>query len=584
MTIEEDIDSRLRGNEKGNEFTPSAIVERASKPQNRLDFALACLLALANLAVLSVCWKIQGIQADESTYIYGALEMIKGSLIYRDFWVFYPPGIFFLAIAAFGLLGKSLFALRLTLILEAAVTTAALYLLGRRCVPRFASISACILFIALGVDLWPVFGHHWNSTFALVFSVYFMARFLEDERHRFLMGSGLFVGITLLFQLHKGIPLAAGALFILLVRSLARNGLHVPALKDSVKVTCVFLISCAIPVGLVVMYLAEIGVLKEAFAAVMVFPFRQMAGAAAPDYGTPYGAYSVGVLSSLMRFLNLTAITKTSVLVVAVLIAVAVPFSAIAVFFITLPQLKRFQQVKHLIPCLVSISALACFVASVSRPDFHHLLTAAPLGYLTVIIMATLPFTNGSGGARRRWRKIVHGIVFLVLLPPAAWVGAGALLYGSHVRTLYVGSPLGFAAIPVNGGFSPATSTAFESVIAFIKANTAEGEKIFVMPSSPFIYYLADRPNATRFSMLMSSMRDREQMKEIIGDLERNKTRWIVLDPAASWEQFKIALPYADEEEFRENVLLQYIGKNYKKVGDYGGFALMERVGEPPVR
>ena len=79
----------------------AAVAER----RRSSDGELALILAAANLLILLVCWKIQGVQADESTYIYGALEMLKGKSIYRDFWVFYPPGIFFLSMICIFLTG-----------------------------------------------------------------------------------------------------------------------------------------------------------------------------------------------------------------------------------------------------------------------------------------------------------------------------------------------------------------------------------------------------------------------------------------------------------------------------------------------
>jgi hypothetical protein len=81
--------------------------------------------------------------------------------------------------------------------------------------------------------------------------------------------------------------------------------------------------------------------------------------------------------------------------------------------------------------------------------------------------------------------------------------------------------------------------------------------------------------------MLLSSMNDAGQMAEVIADLEADRTRLVILDPTASWDQFKAALPYADERQFRENPLLRYIAGNYRKVADYGGFVVMERVSAP---
>ncbi len=562
----------------------SALAPESNARAYRADILIALILAAANLLMLTVCWKIQGVQADESTYIYGALEMLKGRLIYRDFWVFYPPGIFFLAIGAFTLLGKSLFAVRLVLIAGACVTTGVLYLLGRRFMPRLPSAVASILFIVAGVNLWPVFGHHWNSTFALVCSAYFMVLFLERPRNGFLVLSGLFAGATLLLQLHKGVPLVAASLAILLARNLADRSSAPQPSKPFVKAAMVFLLCSLIPVGMAAVYLLSNGVLQQAVAAVIIFPYRHLAGVGNPDYGVPYGAFSLDLLSSLMKFLKVPGITPVSVRVVAAVITLIAPLSALLVPGILLIRRKRFTQGTFEVPLFVCFASLACLAASVSRPDFHHLLTAVPMGYLTlafVVYSIALPRT---GGARSRLASAVVAAVFAALLAPTLWVGAGTFLYGMHVEKLSLDSPLGFMASTSEGGSGPLLLSPYESLIAFIKMNTEPGERIFVMPSSPFLYYLTDRESAARFPMLMSSMNDAEQMAEIIADLERDRTRWVILDPAASWRQFKVALPYADEREFRENPLLRYIHEHYRKVADYGGFEVMERFEDNPAR
>jgi 4-amino-4-deoxy-L-arabinose transferase-like glycosyltransferase len=567
-----------------NDPEPTEQDAVAAEQRRSSDVELALILAAANLLILLVCWKIQGVQADESTYIYGALEMLKGKSIYRDFWVFYPPGIFFLAVGAFAVLGKTLFSVRLIMILGACATTAVLYLLGRRFMSRFPSAAAATLFMTAGVNLWPVFGHHWNSTFALVVSAYFMTRFLEQSQNRFLAWSGLFAGVTLLLQLHKGIPLVAGVLLIVFASAVmtGESGSH--RFKGSLRTGLMFLFWTMIPVGMAVLYLAACGVLREAAGAVILFPFRQLTGVGNPDYGVPYAAYSVGVISTLMKFLEVPGITTTCVHAVAIMITVAAPLSAVLVPVVLLQRRRRLGMESVQVPFFAAIAALGCLIASVGRPDFHHLVTAAPMGYLTLAFLAfsKSPFDNGS--VQFKLLNVPRRIVFAGLLAASVWIGAGTLLYGVHVKTLYLDSPLGFVALASEEESEPMVSTPYESLISFIKVNTAPDEKIFVMPSSPFLYYLTGRENATRYTMLMSSLRDHEQMSEIIAALEQDRTRWVILDPAASWRQYKAALPYADEEEFRRNPLLRYIRTNYRKTVDYSGFELMERAEEASSR
>lgn len=67
-------------------------------------------------------------------------------------------------------------------------------------------------------------------------------------------------------------------------------------------------------------------------------------------------------------------------------------------------------------------------------------------------------------------------------------------------------------------------------VVELLRRHTEPGEPIFVYPAVPGIYYLADRPNATRFNHLfagMASAADQEEMVRQLGGV-----RWVVWDEA----------------------------------------------------
>ncbi|RJP64724.1 MAG: hypothetical protein C4532_18970 [Candidatus Abyssobacteria bacterium SURF_17] len=542
------------------------------------DLVAAFLLATLNMLVLSMCWKLQGIQADESTYIYGALEMLRGKAIYRDFWVFYPPGIFFLTMGVFALLGKSLLALRMVLALCASATAAVLYLLGRQFMSRFSSAVASVLFILLGVNLWPVFGHHWTSTFALVFSALCMVSFLRQRRTGLLAWSGVFCGITILLQMHKGVPLMMGSLLVLLIRNWS-GGSILRSLGAFSRVATLYVLTSLLPVSIALLYLLKIGVFTDAVNAVIVFPYRRLADLTSPDYGVPYAAYSVSVLSHLMRFVKLGEATNICIRAVAGLIAFAAPISA--VFVVGMPALGKRKKEEREVTGFVAVATLACLAASISRPDFHHLLTSIPMGYVTLVFLVSSLRVGSWSGHWVAALKGIRGLLFTAVLAPAALVGLGTLLFAFHVEPVFLGSSLGFVSIVTERQPDSLLRTPQELLIGYVKASTAPEEKILAMPFSPFVYYLTERRSVTRFPMLLSSMNDAGQMAEVIADLEADRTRLVILDPTASWDQFKAALPYADERQFRENPLLRYIAGNYRKVADYGGFVVMERVSAP---
>jgi hypothetical protein len=258
-----------------------------------------------------------------------------------------------------------------------------------------------------------------------------------------------------------------------------------------------------------------------------------------------------------------------AVRVVYVLIAFAAPLSAIALPLVLLARRIPPGKAEFQIPLFVSLAALSCFVASLGRPDFHHLLTALPPALLT------FGYCISSCDSTRVFRYSGRALSAAVLAA-ALWVCAAAVVSALHTRVVGLGSPLGFLASYSDDEDEGISLSPVEKLLLFLKTSTHANEKIFVMPSSPFLYYLSERENATRFPMLMSSLNDENQMEEVIEELRRANPRIVILDPLSDWEQYRAALPYASLQDFQRNSLLKYIYGNYRVKERYGGFTVLE--------
>src|SRR6185295_11911936 len=81
------------------------------------------------------------------------------------------------------------------------------------------------------------------------------------------------------------------------------------------------------------------------------------------------------------------------------------------------------------------------------------------------------------------------------------------------------------------------TAADLQGVIADIQQRTQPGEPIFVYPTSPLIYALAERPNPTRFDHLNPGAASPPQLQILREDLERNRVRLLVVSDfwLANW-------------------------------------------------
>jgi hypothetical protein len=69
-----------------------------------------------------------------------------------------------------------------------------------------------------------------------------------------------------------------------------------------------------------------------------------------------------------------------------------------------------------------------------------------------------------------------------------------------------------------------------QGVVAEIQQRTRPGEPIFVYPTSPLLYVLADRPNPTRFDHLNPGAANARQLDEVIADVAANVRLVVISD------------------------------------------------------
>lgn len=96
------------------------------------------------------------------------------------------------------------------------------------------------------------------------------------------------------------------------------------------------------------------------------------------------------------------------------------------------------------------------------------------------------------------------------------------------------------------------------------------GERIFVYPAAPLLYYLVDRPNASRFAHLLPGLLTPDDERETIQRLETMPVRFVIWDTfgADFWER-----PSAYQ------MLEDYIWATYDPVASIGGFEVLRRRG-----
>ncbi|NQU08934.1 MAG: hypothetical protein HQ583_10245 [Candidatus Abyssubacteria bacterium] len=111
------------------------------------------------------------------------------------------------------------------------------------------------------------------------------------------------------------------------------------------------------------------------------------------------------------------------------------------------------------------------------------------------------------------------------------------------------------------------------------------------MSFSPFIYYLSGRQNPTPYLDIPSSpcvegakfhvfklghaSFNLERLENAARALEADKTRFVILDPAAACQ----VRTGPDERIFESEPLIDYVRKHYSIEADFGAYVVMRRTG-----
>ena len=73
------------------------------------------------------------------------------------------------------------------------------------------------------------------------------------------------------------------------------------------------------------------------------------------------------------------------------------------------------------------------------------------------------------------------------------------------------------------------TAAELQGVVADIQRRTQPGEPIFVYPTSPLLYALAERPNPTQFDHLNPGAGTPRQIDGVLADLEAADVKLVVI-------------------------------------------------------
>ena len=443
--------------------------------------------------------------SDHGSFATAAEVMARGGKLYRDVWELKPPGIYYLFRLGFALFGRAMVSIRLLDLLWTLAAAGCLVLMARRWSSVWQGVAGGFFFLAcyaLGFDFWHTAQCDGLTSLPLALAALAM---LSAERRRsppMALVAGALVGLAALLKFT-----VVGFLALPLLAALTARE---EAMRSRLLRAGCYTLGFLLPLVAATLWLWRLGTLRDMYEIVFVWNSK---------YGhiRPTAPQWHVIPMQVLRFLFGGQYVMLKLI------------GALGVWgTVELALRRRDVKLWWLAPAWAAVM-LAGVAAQGKYFAYHWLPALPPLGLLA---------GHGLWGVVRRLsaiRPLVAGRA-----AAAAAVAAVAIVllvgYWAHFRPaiLYVTGRMPaqeyLAQFASPGGYFSylADAAAAEEV----RRVTPPGESVFVWGMEPLVYFLADRPPATRFihaAPLLSPWSPPVWRKQAVEQLRKSNPRLILV-------------------------------------------------------
>lgn len=234
-------------------------------------------MALALVAFAIPLCRRSIVLADEGYILLQSWDLLNGKILYRDMDAFVTPGMWFVLAGTFKLLGPSVIASRVPVLLALLAMYATGYRITRRLAGAAYGLLALGLLAVCTVWAFPAWTFAFYSPFAVTFALMGLERLLtwrESGRPLDLVVCGVMVGVAVIFKQNYGVFALVGlALGVAAVR--AEQGQTGREWARSWMRDGLLLAAGVAAAGVpVLVWLAAVGALPAAWQSLVVHPFE----------------------------------------------------------------------------------------------------------------------------------------------------------------------------------------------------------------------------------------------------------------------------------------------------------------------
>ena len=507
---------------------------------------------------------------DEGSVVGGAMLVGDGMIPYRDFSSLYGPGQYYLTAAIFYVLGETLSSARILHALLLAILGITIFSLpGQKSSKR----SLVLLLVYVGIVLFAQPNVGYPAITATIFLLSGALPLLEWSRagrmSSLLLASSL-VGIAGLFRWDFGffgLVAITSATAIAMIDERGKSTRAIPALPCLVgALTPAMLILAAVYLPLLVMFSDP----NRWYEEVMIYSIREFPKWRNSEFVRPTYQGLLWALSEGSSALHVEkAVLRMAYLALPILLVVGSLGTAVRILL-----RKRAVHPEGGSLLLIVYLTFLCMLLLNQMRVRPTLWQGFPAMVVALPLMAILSFHYREPIARSGRVTTALGVIGFVLSAMLFNVAFQGVLESSNQKLIELDTPRS------SGVYIKPEMAPYIDLVRYVRDNTRSGDAIYsgvqdhsrLVINDAMLYFLTDRRPADRFLALEPGISNtRSGQEEIIGALERNNVRLIVLGDFPSDE------PNQTSESNGVTALDQFIHANYRIVRRIGGRVVMVR-------
>lgn len=485
--------------------------------------------------------------SDEGIFVNSSLRILHGQVPYLDYQ-YYPPALNYILALMFKAFGTSILCERLLWVLILSTSAAMSWLISR----ELMAFPFC-LFPPLMMIVVP--GPWHKAMLPLLFLAAALAGngYIMDKGAKSALLCGITGGAAIYFRLDTSGFIVMSFAGLLVVANLLARPLEKGAFGTLAREAAALaggLSAMLLPVAVLLGYLQY----KSGY---FVYIMKRMLGMRG-NLGLPFPGLSLSLLATdpgafFMGFLFY------------------IPPLIYAAMFMTLVYRRATKGLdgRDLLLSLLLFLGVFSYNQTLVRTDYSHLMQGAHIPYILAAYIAWslrhAVVQDARGGLRQAAGRAVTILTAAAALTYCYVNVSLAHPYGGTLGIMKGrDTRLGLSRAPVI--LTPDEAAEVGGLVEVIVRNTAPGEPILVLPYEPMLYFLADRPNPTRFDgVFPGTLADRGREEEFIDAVRKGGVRLVVFTD----------MRFTPEEKSRlknyNKGLYGFLTKEYRKVETIGG-------------